>query len=157
MQNSQDDQPDQLNELKGIWITLNEALRAIQRGHHCSSVAAQMMLKAAMGHGLVRVRWLDSKSRGDLPAVDKLRRSQLVLIEPGFAPSPYRAKLRQLLISRAGFESTFMGISSTELTHRLRMQEISEEESREDAAGDKWIDLVEAVEHVRLSVKCGLN
>src|SRR5215469_13900329 len=87
------------------WMTLVEAITHIKAVEKCDSLTAQIELKSAIGNGVLPVKWANATSARDTPDINKLRRSQLVVSEPGLAP--FGETLRPLLLLRAAVQTTW--------------------------------------------------
>jgi hypothetical protein len=143
---------------EGLWMDLIDALNHIQLTEKCTSLSAQIQLKQRIGRGEVSAKWADSEGPNDVPNNHVLARSQFVLSGPGLAPGTNSLRpllvLRTAVLSawpRAGHQGTkepdSVGIRRRDLSKR------NEWEERDDDY-DRWMSLVEAVEHIRTARDC---
>jgi hypothetical protein len=147
----------ELTELR--WMTLVEALGHIQSTKQCCSVSAQVQLKNEIRRCLVPVKWADSKGPKDVPNVRVVARSQLVLSGPGLAPSG--VSLRPLLVLRAAVLSIWRRPGGETIAApngvQAPMRGLTEDEweqQEEEENYDQWMNLVEAIEHIRMLYDC---
>ncbi len=135
-------------------MTVLEALEHIKSVEKCDCVAAQVLLKRGIGHRVIPVKWADSEGPNDKPDVRKLQHSQLVLSVPGFAPSD--VSLRPLLVLRPAVHATWPrktieGAAAPEANSNERRDSA---EWKAETKYEKWMSLVEAIEHIRMSEHC---
>jgi hypothetical protein len=136
------------------WMTLIEALTHVQMVESCDRVVAQVHLKCAIGQGVIPAKWADSSGPKDKPDVTKLRRSQLVLSEPGLAPSG--SSLRPLLVLREAVHAiwpltTGKGPAPPEVDSSVKSY-LAPSEAEEERG--QWMSLVEAIEHIQIARHC---
>jgi hypothetical protein len=135
------DAPDDDNkDASARWMTLLEAIECIRTTTASKSVvAAQVHLKRGISRGVIPVKWADSSGSARIDHVSDFARLQLALAAPGLAPHRRPFSLRPLLVLRAALKE--WASASEETTNR------PEDEN-------KWMSLVEAVEHIRMSQDC---
>ena len=135
-------------------MTLVEALEHIQSVEKCDSVAAQVHLKHEIGHGVIPVKWADSKGPNDKPDVSQLQRCQLVLSGTGLAPSGL--SLRSLLLFRPKVHATWSRTTSEAVTPPEANSNARWEPAQLEAQEkyEQWMSLVEAIGHIRMSQHC---
>ena len=110
-----------------------------------NSVSAQVALKKKIGLDELPVKWADARGPRDIPGIQKLALSQLVLSTPGLAPDCM--SLRPLLVLRSAVLAAWpLGGNETDLVH-----ESSQVGSCQTA---QWMSLVEAAEHIRIVEDC---
>jgi hypothetical protein len=133
-------------------MSLMEALKHIESvfnvcsiSTNVSSVSAQVALKKKIGLDELPVKWADTRGPRDIPGIQKLALSQLVLSTPGLAPDGM--SLRPLLVLRSAVLAAWpLGGNETDLVH-----ESSQVGSCQTA---QWMSLVEAAEHIRIVEDC---
>jgi hypothetical protein len=134
------------------WMSLLEALRHIESvlnvssiSANVSSVSAQVALKKKIGRDELPVKWADARGPRDIPGIQKLALSQLVLSTPGLAPDGM--SLRPLLVLRSAVLAAWpLGRNETDLVH---------ESSQVGACqAAQWMSLVEATDHIRIEEDC---
>jgi hypothetical protein len=134
------------------WMSLLEALRHIESvlnvssiSATVSSVSAQVALKRKIGRDELTVKWADARGPRDIPDIQKLALSQLVLSTPGLAPDGM--SLRPLLVLRAAVLAAWpLEGNETDLIH-----ESSQVGSFQAV---QWMSLVEAAEQIRIEEDC---
>ena len=140
------------------WMTLLEALEHIQSLEKCDFVAAQVHLKHGIGHRVIPVKWADLEGPDDKPDVSNLRLSQLVLSDPGLAPSG--PSLRPLLVFRPAVHATWARTTSEVGEVAASPEEVNSNGARDLAQRkaeekyEQWMSLVEAIDHIRMSQRC---
>jgi len=139
--------------LSARWMTLIEALEHIRPMARFGSVEAQLQLKAAIGHRLIPVKWADSEGPKDAPDISYLQGSQFVLFKPGLALDDGSGRLRPLLVLRSAALSTWPspGCGAAIQGIQKAKQGPSTRAEKERA---RWMTLVQAVEHIRVSQNC---
>lgn len=135
-------------------MTLLAALEHIQSAEKGDFVAAQVHLKRGIGHRLIPVKWADLEGPNDKPDVSELQRSQLVLLNPGLAPSGF--SLRPLLVLRSAVHATWPRTTSEVAAPPEANSNGSRDtaQRKEEEKYEQWMSLVEAIEHIRMFQHC---